>query len=123
MDEAERCHRVGLMYEGRLIACDTPQAIRRMTPGELLEVRPPDVYAAQAALRGLEGVLETQTYGDVLHVFVDKAEKRSAQILELFRTQGIELTGLRRIEPRMEEAFVSIIRHQTQDVRRAGDVA
>ncbi len=40
MDEAERCSRVGLMYEGRLIECDTPAAIKDLLPGQLLELKP-----------------------------------------------------------------------------------
>ena len=112
MDEAERCHRVGLLYEGRLIACDTPQAIRRRVPGELLEVRCADVYAAQTGVRGLEGVLEVQTYGDLLHVFVDSAQARAAQLQAALLAQGIPVSGVRTVEARMEEAFVSLIRRE-----------
>ena len=41
LDEAERCHRVGLMDHGRLVACDTPTALRSLLPGTLLELRGP----------------------------------------------------------------------------------
>jgi ABC-2 type transport system ATP-binding protein len=114
MDEAERCHRVGLMYQGRLIACDTPQAIKRMVPGELLELSPSDVYSAQDAVKKLKGVLEVQTYGDLLHVFVDNAQQRGAQIQAALAAWGIAIGGMRTIEPRMEEAFVALIRRQSQ---------
>lgn len=112
MDEAERCHRVGLMYEGRLIACDTPQAIKRMVPGELLELRPSALYAAREAVRPLEGVLEVQTYGDLLHIFVDNVRRRAPEIQAALEAKGITVSGMRAIEPRMEEAFVSLIRRQ-----------
>ncbi|MBC7264131.1 MAG: ABC transporter ATP-binding protein [Chloroflexi bacterium] len=112
MDEAERCHRVGLMYEGRLIACDTPQAIKRMVPGELLELRPSALYAAREVVRPLEGVLEVQTYGDLLHIFVDNVRRRAPEIQAALEAKGITVSGMRAIEPRMEEAFVSLIRRQ-----------
>lgn len=112
MDEAERCHRVGLLYEGRLIACDTPQAIRRLVPGELLELHCSDVYAAQTAVGQMEGVLEVQTYGDLLHVFVDSAQGRMAQVEMALLAQGILVSDVRPVDARMEEAFVSLVRRQ-----------
>ncbi len=114
MDEAERCHRVGLLYEGRLIACDTPRNIRRLVPGELLELRCSDVYAAQAAVSHLEGVREVQTYGDLLHVFVDSAALRTGQLQAALAARGIQVSAARTVEARMEEAFVSLIRRQGQ---------
>jgi ABC-2 type transport system ATP-binding protein len=122
MDEAERCHRVGLLYDGRLIACDTPQAVRRLVPGELLELRCPDVYAAETVVRHLEGVLEVQTYGDLLHVFVDSAPRRMAQVQTALLAQGIPVSGVRIVDARMEEAFVSLLRrqalqHRSEEVR------
>ena len=43
MDEAERCSRVGLMYQGRLIVCDTPDHIKAMVGGDLIALRPLDL--------------------------------------------------------------------------------
>jgi len=42
MDEAEYCHRLALMHEGRIIALDTPQALRKTYRSESLD----DVFAA-----------------------------------------------------------------------------
>jgi len=50
MDEAERCSRVGLIYQGRLIVCDTPEAVKAMTEGELIALWPADVRRARRAL-------------------------------------------------------------------------
>ncbi len=112
MDEAERCNRVGLLYEGRLMACDTPQAIKRMVPGELVELRPSLLYAARDVIRQNTGVLEVQSYGDLLRVFVDRAERRMAQLRMALEAQGISVSDMRPAEPRMEEAFVSLIGRQ-----------
>ncbi|HVP20362.1 MAG TPA: ABC transporter ATP-binding protein, partial [Anaerolineaceae bacterium] len=67
MDEAERCNRVGLMYQGRLIACDTPQAIKKRIPGQLLEFTPSELNPARLRLQKMEGILEMQTYGKMIH--------------------------------------------------------
>lgn len=116
MDEAERCNRVGLMYEGRLIACDTPEAIKRTLPGDLIELRPAVLYAARDVVGRLEGVLGVQTYGDLLHVFVDDAQQRASQVEAALSAQGIAISGMHTIEPRMEEVFVSLIRRQARPV-------
>jgi ABC-2 type transport system ATP-binding protein len=112
MDEAERCTRVGLIYQGRLIAQDTPQKIKSRAPGRLLEFTPADLGEARVLVREMPGVLEVQTYGAMLHLFVDDAELRRPQIEMALHSRGIACTGTREIEPRMEEVFISLIRRQ-----------
>jgi ABC-2 type transport system ATP-binding protein len=113
MDEAERCNKVGLIYRGRLIANDTPSKIKQMIPGHLLELRPSRFVPAQNLVTGMEGVLEVQTYGDKLHLIVDQVDLRKAQIDSALTAQGITHDGIREIELRMEEAFISLIQRQT----------
>ncbi len=110
MDEAERCSRVALMFEGRVIVCDTPDRIRGLVEGELLELRPDRLREASRVLEGLPGVLEVQTYGDLLHVFVDSATRRAPDVQAALADAGIAVAGLRQTRPRMEEAFISLIR-------------
>jgi ABC-2 type transport system ATP-binding protein len=115
MDEAERCNRVGLIYQGRLIACDTPAAVKSQVPGQLLEFTPSSVEDATRLLQdnghgGLEGVLEIQTYGRMIHLFVDDAARRRTEIAAALAAKGITCSGMREIEVRMEEAFISLVR-------------
>lgn len=112
MDEAERCTRVGLMYAGKLIANDTPAKIKSTIAGRLLEFRPSQFVAAQSLLNGLKGVLEVQTYGDKLHIFVDDAAKGKAQISAALAGQNIAHDDIREIEVRMEEAYISLVHRQ-----------
>ena len=113
MDEAERCNWVGLMYEGRLVAHDSPQTIKQMVPGRLLEFTPSNFVPARQIVTGMEGVLEVQTYGVMLHLFVDDVIRRRQEIESALAAQGITCAGMREIEPRMEEAFISLIRRQS----------
>jgi ABC-2 type transport system ATP-binding protein len=112
MDEAERCSRVGLMYRGRLIVCDTPGRIKGMVEGELIELRPDDVRRARALLENVPSVLEVQTYGDLIHVFVADADAGQAAVAGALEKAGIAVNSLRRTRPRMEQAFISLIRRQ-----------
>jgi ABC-2 type transport system ATP-binding protein len=123
MDEAERCSRVGLMHRGRLVMCASPERIKQEVSGDLVELRP--VAQADTALTGigllrsagaatalLPGVLETMTYGDLLHIFVDAAALRMPQIEAALAIQGMAAADMRLAQPRMEEAFMSLIRRQ-----------
>jgi len=114
MDEAERCNWVGLMYEGRLVAHDSPNVIKSMVPGRLLEFTPSHYVPAKRKVESLPGVLELQTYGVMIHVFVDDTERRSREIEAALAADGIRCTGMREIEARMEEAFISLIRRQSR---------
>ncbi len=112
MDEAERCSRVALMLDGRVIACDTPDRIREMVAGHLLELRPQRVREAARALEGAPGVLEVQVYGDRLHVFVEDPRRGEETVRETLARAGIGVDSIRPTRPRMEQAFISLIRRR-----------
>ncbi len=115
MDEAERCSRVALMFEGEVIVCDQPGEIRSRMEGELLELRPDRLRDARDELSGLPGVLEVQTYGDLLHVFVDDADQRQPTIQRALTDADISLQTIRQTRPRMEQAFISLIRKRARE--------
>jgi ABC-2 type transport system ATP-binding protein len=112
MDEAERCTEIGLIYAGRLIASGTPAQIKTMVPGHLIEFTPTVIAPAQACVASMEGVLEVQTYGQRLHVFVDDAAQRKPQILAALAAADLAHDDLRRIDVHMEEAFIHLVRQQ-----------
>jgi ABC-2 type transport system ATP-binding protein len=117
MDEAERCSRVGLMYKGRLIEQGTPNQIKGLIQGELMEFKPESdqlrgvglLRQANRLLSGQPGVLEVQSYGDLMHVFVDSIEQRRPQIEMALAAEQITMANFRQTMPRMEEAFISLI--------------
>jgi ABC-2 type transport system ATP-binding protein len=118
MDEAERCTQIGLMYAGRLIASGTPAAIKAMLPGHLLEFTPSQFGPALQVAGGVAGVLEVQTFGDKLHVFVDDVDRGRDHLAAALAAQGIRHDVMREIDVRMEEAFISLIRRQASDEGR-----
>ena len=109
MDEAERCSRVGLIYEGQMIHCAPPVALRSLVPGELVAIWTTALARAKEVVRGLPGVLEVQTYGDLLHVFVGDAEALMPIIRAALAGAHVEVNEMRRTTPRVEEAFISLI--------------
>jgi ABC-2 type transport system ATP-binding protein len=119
MDEAERCSRVGLMFEGNIIVCDEPGQIRGQVKGELLELWPDRLWEAIPLVEKVPGVLEVQTFGGSLRIFVDDAAEREAAIEEALNRAGLAVRGLRRVRPRLEEAFISLISDRLET--RIGD--
>ena len=109
MDEADRCSRVGLMYGGQMVVCDTPARIRADIEGEVIELQLEGWQAAQSMLDDLPGVLEIQTYGESLHLLVDSADRRMPEIQDALDSHGVRCKSIRRAPLRMEEAFISLI--------------
>jgi ABC-2 type transport system ATP-binding protein len=114
MDEADRCSRVGLMYAGSLVICDSPKSIRDQIQAELIELYPQDWQSAQELIGTLPGVLELQTYGQSLHILVDSGEKRLPQIQKALSKHEIAYQSARVAPTRMEEAFISLIRQMDE---------
>jgi ABC-2 type transport system ATP-binding protein len=113
MDEAERCTRVGLIYGGSLIVEDTPANVKAMIRGHVLEFTPSAFASAYDLCLKLDGIIEVQTYGNKLHVFVDDVARLKPQIEAALAGQAITHEPIREIEVRMEEAFISLIRKQS----------
>ncbi|MFQ5399614.1 MAG: ABC transporter ATP-binding protein [Anaerolineae bacterium] len=112
MDEAERCSRVGLMYQGELVVCDTPEAIKAMIEGELFAIWPSDLRRAHNILSAVDGVLEIQTYGDQLRIFARDSDGMMERLQSVLVEQEIQILDARRTSPRMEEAFISLVRRR-----------
>jgi ABC-2 type transport system ATP-binding protein len=110
MDEADRCTRVGLMYQGRLIRCAPPQEIRTSIKGELIELIPSDWKGAQQLIEQLQGVKEIQIYGESLHILVDSVDIQLPQIKSTLDEHDIKYHNVRQTSARMEEAFISLIK-------------
>ncbi|UCC50356.1 MAG: ABC transporter ATP-binding protein [Anaerolineaceae bacterium] len=119
MDEAERCSRVGLMYEGQLIVCDSPENVKKMMRGDLIALWPSDMRQAQVLLAGLDGVLEVQTYGDQLRLFVDDEVQTRARIKTTLSAAQIDILEMRSTRPRMEEAFISLVQRRRAEEEHA----
>jgi hypothetical protein len=86
-----------------------------MVPGHLLEFKPSRFVPARDLVGTLKGVVEVQTYGALLHIFVDNAERRQRQIMTALKAQNITCSEMRLIEPRMEEAFISLISREEKE--------
>lgn len=111
LDEAERCSRVGLMYRGEIIRQGTPSELRQLVRGDLIAIVTDDLLTTERVVATLEGVSETQAYGDRLHVFVDDATRRLPPIEHALRAAGVRVIQIRPTMPRLQEVFISLMTH------------
>jgi ABC-2 type transport system ATP-binding protein len=109
MDEADRCAQVGLMYNGRIIKCASPQDIRASINAQIVRLSSRDWLAAASLVEDLPGVFEVQNYGNTLHVLVDDSTRRIPEMQNSLDNRGIEIISIRPAPMQMEEAFISII--------------
>lgn len=114
MDEAERCNRIGLMYEGQMMVCDTPNAVKRMLPGMIFALRADNLMLAEDALKTLDGIHDIQPYGDVLNLLVED-KSIGARIKTRLDEAGVTIDSLRPAPPRLEEAFIYFVRQYSAE--------
>lgn len=107
LDEAERFHRIAFMHKGQIIACDTPQNLKAQLAGELLEIRTRQSNEVVTVLARASFVQTAQVFGDTVHVMVDRAEERRAEINRLLKEHSISVIDLRRISAGLEDVFVT----------------
>ena len=114
LDEAERCTRVGLMNRGRLLRADTPEGMKSAMVGEILEIVCDSVRDASALLKEETGGAEVQAFGDRIHVIERSGASRESAIRRTLERGRIRVTGIRRIEPSLENVFISLLRHEEE---------
>ena len=110
MDEAEYCHRLALMYRGKIIALGPPAELKNsLTSHTLFQLDSSDLLATMRALEAVAGVADVAVFGSGLHVAVDQPEAAVERIRQALAGKGIEVRRLERIEPSMEDVFVAMI--------------
>jgi ABC-2 type transport system ATP-binding protein len=108
LDEAERCSRVALLHEGRLLALDRPDALRMQLPGKLAEVIARDKRRASALLERMPGVLGVQMFGERAHVRFDPAVVRDpGDLAARLAADGVSVESVRPISASLEDVFIA----------------
>ena len=109
MDEASRCHRVGFMKAGKIIAEDTPSNLRAQLAGRILELRGSPLNILRHTARADVDVEDVAAFGDKLHVRVraDKANLIMKRLPAEIKSAGGELTELRAIPSTLEDVFIA----------------
>ena len=107
LDEAERCTRVALVNQGRLLTCDTPENVKASFEHHVLEITCDDPRRAMTEIRRNSGVQSVQLFGDRLHVVLQKDEASVELVLASLKQAALPITGSRFVQPSLEDVFIS----------------
>ena len=110
MDETARCHRVGFMREGKIIAEGTPSELRATLNGRVLELRGDPITLLRKIAHQDEDVEDVRAFGDRLHVRVGegKAEVVLSRLKSKIRSEEGKITELRPVPPVLEDVFIAL---------------
>jgi ABC-2 type transport system ATP-binding protein len=112
LDEAERCNRVGLMHQGKLIQCDTPALLKSQLQEVCYEIVVTQQRAAREFLERQPGVLSVEASGPVLHLFLIPGETSAERLQSALSGAGLGAAEFRKIVPSLEDVFIALIRKQ-----------
>ncbi len=112
LDEAERCHRVGLMYGGEIHQLGTPAELQSSLGLARLEVRAGDVPGAEAALERSRDpeIADVQGFGDRVDVLVRDPVAGDRAVRAALQGAGISPGTIDAAEPTLENVFVARLR-------------
>lgn len=113
MDEAEYCHRLALMHNGRIAALGNPAALKKeLQTHTLLNLESSDPLESMKIIEKLDAVYEVAVFGGGLHISVGDAETAQSQIRRALEQERIAVRRLEMIQPSMEDIFVSTIERE-----------
>jgi len=109
LDEAERCHRVALLHQGRLLFCDTPANLKSKLRKSVLSIPSQDSRAVRNHLANADGLSSLVLTGDGLHVVVDDASRRIPEFAAALTAAQIPFGAIRQVAPSIEDLFVDAV--------------
>ena len=109
LDEAERCHRVALLHEGRLLFSDAPDALKKRMPEAIYSIESRDPRRVRVLLEGQKGISGMVVHGDALRVVVGDAQVGLDALQAQLKQAGASFGLITQVEPTMEDLFVNAV--------------
>lgn len=108
MDEAERCHRVALMQNGRVIACDSPSNLKKLMKQKVCSFRASNINQACRVLRE-ELSTSGQVFGDRIRVYLDDVDEEISGIRNDMQSNKVLIDECREVSPNMDDVFLCLL--------------
>ena len=109
MEEAERCNKIGFIWEGNLVAYDTPQGIKdNFNLYQIIKIQCKKINEVFKLLQGHELIKDINIYGDALHLAVDSAEGAMPILNHFLKEKAIKINEMNIISPSIEDVFVAL---------------
>jgi ABC-2 type transport system ATP-binding protein len=116
MDEAEFCERIGFISGGKLVALNTPSAIKRDAVGEdLFQVAMPLARGTRERVERIEGVVASTYFGENLHVFARRGTHTASTLTQALHQGGLQAQSVAAVSVTLEDAFVRLVQKQAAE--------
>ncbi len=109
MDEAERCHRVALLHQGKMLFCDTPANLKGRLQKGILVIASRDPRTVRVVLDGAPGIASMVVHGDDLRLVVDDPGRRIPEIEARMRNAQAPFDSIQHVAPTIEDLFVDAV--------------
>ena len=115
LEEAQAlCGRIAILDHGRLVALDTPDHLRRLYGGAVVEIETDRASQQVGALRRLAGVTEVLQDGTRLKITLQAADVLVPQIINLV-AQGCQIRKFQVREPDLDDVFLHLTGRALRD--------
>jgi ABC-2 type transport system ATP-binding protein len=115
LDEAERCHRIALLHEGRMLFCDTPARLKQNLAGAVLSIVTGDPRNIRDLLTNSEGISSMMIVGDGLHLVVHDATRMIPELRSRMMSANLRFETIEQVAPSIEDLFVEAVQGNTKD--------
>ena len=109
LDEAERCHRIALLHQGKLLFCDTPQNLKAKLGKSVLSITSSEPRRLRAELENAAGISSLVLTGDGLHVMVDDGTRRIPEFEARLKAASVPFNTIQQVPPTIEDLFVHAV--------------
>jgi drug efflux transport system ATP-binding protein len=109
LDEAERCHRVALLNQGKLLFCDAPDNLKAKLRKDVLMIVSRDPRKVRSVLERAEGISSLVLQGDGLRLVVDDAKRRAGEFDAILRRAHASFDSIQQVAPTIEDLFVDAV--------------
>jgi ABC-2 type transport system ATP-binding protein len=113
LDEAERCHRVALMHQGRILFCDAPSNLKMKLRGAVVAVASNEPLRLREVLAHAEGILNVVLVASGVHVIVDSAEVRIPELRARITDAHVPFESVEQAVPTIEDLFVAAVQENS----------
>jgi len=114
LDEAERCDRLALLHQGRMMYCDTPRRLKQGMAGAIIRIESANSRRLLDVVRTLDGIEGVLLVGDGVHIHVDEAARRMPELIQAIGAAGIQTSHIEQVEPTIEDLFVALLERKQQ---------
>jgi ABC-2 type transport system ATP-binding protein len=114
MDEAERCHTVGILDKGRFLVTGKPAELEAQMPFQVLEVKAKPRSAMRSAARKTKGILQWRPVGDRLRLFVQDSQKVLTALEANLKRERAEIEMIRQTRKSMEDVFIHLAEREAK---------